>query len=116
MAEAEAGNGENTSTKMESVDNRVSNGHMLELFKKYKDSNYKEAVEQYLQHFAVDKNVQELTVYNRLKANYKRASSLLRGKTEGLSEKGLRTSKIQSRVHFSEEQGISKEDKAAERS
>ena len=76
MAEAEAGNGQNTSTKMESLDNRVSNGHMLELFKKYKDSNYKEAVEQYLQHFAVDKNVQELTVYNRLKANYKRASSL----------------------------------------
>ena len=47
---------------MESVDNWVSNGHMTELFKKYKDSNYKEAVEKYSQHFAVCKNNKETSV------------------------------------------------------
>ena len=59
----------------------ITNGDMFKLYEQYKDTNYKIAVEKYLEDFALDKTVQELTVYNRLKANYKQACSLRAKKT-----------------------------------
>ena len=55
---------------------KVTNGDMFKLYEQYKDTNYKIDVEKYLKDFALDKTVQELTVYNRLEANYKQACSL----------------------------------------
>ena len=60
---------------------KVTNGDMFKLYEQYKDTNYKIDVEKYLKDFALDKTVQELTVYNRLEANYKQACSLRAKKT-----------------------------------
>ena len=67
---------------------------MLKLYEQYKDTNYKIAVEKYLKDFAVDKTVQELTVYNRLKANYKQACSLRAKNVNSIWRKILATQNL----------------------
>ena len=66
---------------------KVTNGDMFKLYEQYKDTNYKIAGEKYLEDLAVDKTVQEPTIYNRLKANYKQACSLRAKKCEQYLEK-----------------------------
>ncbi len=68
MAEADVDTA-NSDQEGQARPSKVTNRDMFKLYEQYKDINYKLAVEKYIENFAEDQTVQELTVYNRLKGN-----------------------------------------------
>ncbi len=61
MAEADVDTA-NSDQEGQARPSKVTNGDMFKLYEQHKDINYKLAVEKYIENFAEDQTVQELTV------------------------------------------------------